>query len=117
MSLIADLPEPKEAAEIRLSFKPGVEFKTLGPAVIEDLKKVAENRTHLSLAPNNYEGVRMNFDKDHGDGWALVRMSLHDPIMPINVESETGGGNAVIIRELYELLKGYKFLNLENLEI
>ena len=69
-----------------------------------------------SLAPDNFEGVRINFDKDHGDGWALVRMSLHEPIMPINVESNRAGGNKVIIAQLYEILKGYPFLNTDNME-
>lgn len=116
MALISDLPEPKEATEIRLNFMPNVEFKTLGSNVIEALKKITAERDYLSLAPNNYEGVRLNFDRDHGNGWALIRMSLHEPIMPINVESNSEGGNAVIIGELHELLKNYDFLNLENLK-
>ncbi len=116
MSLIADLPEPAEAKEIRLSFAEGADFKTLGGGVIENLKKAAAECEGLSLAPDNFEGVRINFAKDCGDGWALVRMSLHEPIMPINVESNTKGGNTVIISRLYELLKGYPFLNTEKLK-
>ena len=53
----------------------------------------------------------MNFDKEHGNGWALVRMSLHEPILPVNAESAVKGGNALIARELYELLKDYPFLD------
>ncbi len=116
MDLIADLPEPKEAREIRLTFAEGVDFKTLGGGVIEDLKRAAGNLPGLSLAPDNYEGVRINFDRSHGDGWALIRMSLHEPIMPINVESNTEGGNAVILASLRELLKGYSFLNTDKLD-
>ncbi|MDE7158425.1 MAG: phosphomannomutase/phosphoglucomutase, partial [Clostridiales bacterium] len=115
-ALIADLPEPAEAAEIRLQFAAGCDFKTLGANVIEDLKKAAKEKNYLSPAPVNHEGIRMNFDKTHGDGWALVRMSLHEPIMPVNVESNQKGGNALIVNELYELLKGYSFLNLEPLK-
>ena len=104
------------AAEIRLTFTPGCDFKTLGGSVIEDVKKLADEKDYLSPAPDNYEGIRVNFDKEHGDGWALVRMSLHEPIMPINVESNRAGGNKVIIAQLYEILKGYPFLNTENLK-
>ena len=43
-------------------------------------------------------------------------MSLHEPIMPINVESNTEGGNAVILASLRELLKGYSFLNTDKLD-
>ena len=116
LDLIADLPAPAEAAEIRLTFTPGCDFKTLGGGVIEDVKKLADEKDYLSPAPDNYEGIRVNFDKEHGDGWALVRMSLHEPIMPINVESNRAGGNKVIIAQLYEILKGYPFLNTENLK-
>ena len=116
MALISDLPEPKEAKEIRLSFIPDCDFKTLGSGVIADLTKIAQERDYLTLAPENHEGVRINFDRAHGDGWALVRMSLHDPIMPINVESNTVGGNAIIVDQLRELLKNYSFLNTENLK-
>lgn len=114
--LIADLPEPEEAAEIRLPFTAGSDFKTLGAGVIADLKKAAEETDFLSPAPVNHEGIRINFDQSHGNGWALVRMSLHEPIMPVNVESEEKGGNAIIIKELYKLLKGYPFLNCKALK-
>ena len=43
-------------------------------------------------------------------------MSLHEPIMPINVESNEQGGNKRIMRALYKFLSAYPFLNLENLK-
>ena len=116
MALIADLPEPAEAGEVRLKFTPGCDFKTLGAGVIADFTKYAEGCPHLTLAPDNCEGVRVNFDKEHGNGWALVRMSLHEPIMPINVESNDVGGNAKIKAELYAFLSKYDFLDTENLK-
>ena len=116
MALIADLPEPAEAGEVRLKFTPGCDFKTLGAGVIADFTKYAESCPHLTLAPDNCEGVRVNFDKEHGNGWALVRMSLHEPIMPINVESNDIGGNARIKAELYAFLSKYDFLDTENLK-
>ena len=90
--------------------------KALGAGVIADFTKYAESCPHLTLAPDNCEGVRVNFDKEHGNGWALVRMSLHEPIMPINVESNERGGNVRIMRELYAFLKNYPFLNTEPLK-
>ncbi len=114
--LIADLPEPKEAEEIRLNFAAGVDFKTLGAGVLEELADKVKADGNLTIAPNNYEGVRINFGKDAGNGWALVRMSLHEPIMPINAESNETGGNAKIRNRLYEMLQGYPFLNAEKLK-
>lgn len=116
LDLISDLPEPAEAAEVRLTFAPDCDFKTLGGKVIEDLKKIAERSPCLSLAPDNHEGVRINFGEEQGDGWALVRMSLHEPIMPINAESNRAGGNKRILNTLYGYLKEYSFLNTDNLK-
>ncbi len=116
LSLIADLPEPKEAAEVRLTFAPDCDYKTLGEQVIQDLGAYAIAKPYLSLAPDNFEGVRVNFDKSHGAGWVLVRMSLHEPIMPINAESDAKGGNKLMLKELLRFLEKYPFLNRENLE-
>ena len=115
MQLISDLPEPAEAKEVRLNFAAGVDFKTLGGGVIEDIKRAAETSCRFSLAPENCEGVRLNFGKEYGDGWALVRMSLHEPIMPINAESNSAGGVALILKELHRLLQKYAFLDAEKL--
>ena len=117
MALIADLPEPREAAEIRLKFVPGCDFKALGAGLLKELQEYVGKTPYLSPAPNNIEGVRINFDGEHGDGWALVRMSLHEPILPINVESNRTGGNQIIAKELYAFLSGYEsFLLTENLK-
>ena len=117
MELISDLPEPAEAAEIRLKFVPGCDFKALGAGLLKDLADYVEETTYLTPAPNNFEGVRINFDGEHGDGWALVRMSLHEPILPINVESNRSGGNQVIAKELYAFLSRYEsFLDTANLK-
>ena len=64
----------------------------------------------------HYEGVRINFDKAHGDGWALVRMSLHEPIMPVNFESNVKGGVKKIAETLYSLLGKYDFLQTDPLK-
>lgn len=114
--LITDLPCPVEAAEVRLTFRKGVDFKALGPTVIKDFQALAKKEPFLIPAPDNYEGMRVNFDKYHGDGWILIRMSLHEPIMPINLESNSKGGIKILAKELYEFIRKYDFLNLEKLE-
>lgn len=114
--VIKDLPMPKESAELRPSFKKGTDFKALGAGVIEELAAYAEALPFVSPAPDNFEGIRLNFDREHGDGWLLARMSLHEPIMPINIESNSAGGVSLIAAELYKFLKGYPFLDLSPLE-
>ena len=48
-------------------------------------------------------------------GWFLLRMSLHDPLMPLNVESGEAGGVAAIVGELREFLAGWERLDLGSL--
>ena len=114
--LIADLEMPEEAQEIRLRFVSGCDFKTAGASLLEDFKAYALAHAHASPAPDNHEGCRVCYDKEHGNGWALVRMSLHDPILPINVESNEIGGCKKIAADLYAFLKNYDCLDLSPME-
>ena len=114
-SLVEDLKSPLEAVEIRMNFDTSIDFTSYGLNIIEDLKIYAKEN-NLSLTPNNYEGVRIDFDKDSGDGWLLLRMSLHDPIMPLNIESNVERGAKIIASKLLVFLKQYNFLNKTNLE-
>ena len=109
-SLIADLREPKEAKEFRFKIL-SEDFKAVGQNVLDDLQKTAEGKEGWALVPNNYEGVRVNV----GKGWFLLRLSLHDPILPLNVESDEEGGLRLIAEELYEFLKNYEALDLAPL--
>ncbi len=113
--LIADLKLPVESSEIRMGFKADVDFKEYGKGVLADLEAYAVENG-WAVAPSNYEGIRISFAKGEGDGWFLLRMSLHDPIMPLNIESDVNGGNLVIAKKLYEFLAKYEGLNIENLK-
>ncbi len=107
--LIRDLPEPAEAAEVRPGFTEAgkADFKKYGQQAIEDVRARVPSIPGLSLTPENYEGVRINFDKNSGDGWALIRMSLHEPILPVNFESNSPGGCKIIAGKLFDLLRKY----------
>ena len=53
----------------------------------------------------------MAFINTDGDGWFLLRLSLHDPLMPLNIESDSAGGVKIIARKLYEVIKKYDKLD------
>ena len=80
------------------------------------LREYSEKQAGFTVAPSNYEGVRVSLDKANGDGWFLVRMSLHDPIVPINIESNEKGGVKKIAEKLYSFMKKYSGLDLTNLK-
>ena len=117
VSLISSLTRPAEADEIRLGFTDeSKDFKAEGAKIIDDLKTAANERADIAPATDNYEGVRMSFKKEDGGGWILVRMSVHDPVVPINIESDALGGNLKKAKKLLNLLEAYSFLNVENLK-
>ncbi len=109
-SLIADLQEPAESSEFRMNLQTP-DFRAYGGDILEKLRAYAEAQSGWDLAPDNFEGVRVNLDADHGDGWFLLRMSLHEPLMPLNIESDMAGGVKVIAQELYPFLAPFDQLD------
>lgn len=108
--LTVDLKEPIESKEIRFKITEA-DFRTCGEKIIEDLLQYAERQEGWQVADDNREGIRVYFDKNNGDGWFLLRLSVHDPIMPLNIESDSVGGVDIIYNKLYEFLKTTKGLD------
>lgn len=90
-SLISALKDPAEECELRFRIK-CEDFKEYGNKVIADLEKYAENEADMRIADDNREGIRIYFDDEEMKGWLLLRLSVHDPIMPLNIESDVAGG-------------------------
>ena len=89
-TLLSDLREPVEAAEYRLKIK-AEDFRTCGNAWIDALETYAKKQG-WAIAPDNREGIRVSFAEPELHGWFLLRLSVHDPILPLNVESDVPGG-------------------------
>ena len=69
----------------------------------------------ITLEEPNYEGVRINFkavEEGGIDGWCLLRKSLHDPILPMNIASDQKGGSDKIKRVMSKFLSQYAGLDL-----
>lgn len=113
--LIADLKEPLESEEFRLNISAD-DFKSYGSDMIAALEAYAKTQAGFHIAPDNHEGIRVSFGDGDGNGWFLVRLSLHDPLIPVNVESDVKGGARVITEKLYAFLKDYDKLDLSPIE-
>ena len=111
-SLIEELKDPMEATELRFKIKCD-DFKTYGNKVIDELTEFAENEDGWRVADDNREGIRIFFDD--AEGWLLLRLSVHDPIMPLNIESDTIGGTRKIAEDFYSFIKAYEDLDLTSL--
>lgn len=107
--MLKDLKEPAESKEIRFKITEE-DFRACGEKIIADLEKYAENEPNWIVADDNREGIRVSFDKENGDGWFLLRLSVHDPIMPLNIESDSVGGVEKIYNQFYQFLKTTKGL-------
>jgi phosphomannomutase len=96
--LIAELPEPAEAVE----FRPQIlvdDFSAYADRVLDAFKDFVEQQDGWYITPNSYEGVHVSCE----GGWILLRKSLHDPQMPINIESDNAGG----VDPLVETVRGF----------
>lgn len=96
--MLSELREPAEALEVRIPILEK-DFRALGQSLIVSLESYAEDRG-WRIAPDNREGIRVSFPAGEGEGWFLVRLSVHDPILPVNIESDVTGGAAVILEKL-----------------
>ncbi len=116
-SLIDELSEPAESAEIRMNIK-DEDFRAAGQSVIETVLNKTLEDPEWHLAPDNREGVRISFSLDGGvdNAWFLLRLSVHDPVMPLNAESDVPGGVKIMMQQLYELLKDTEVLDLAPLK-
>ncbi len=113
--LLSDLKDPLETQEFRMNINTE-DFKSYGNKIINNLKIYAANQEGWISAADNYEGIRVSFDKNNGAGWFLLRLSLHDPLMPLNIESNTYGGIKIIASMLLDYLKQYKNLDTTSLK-
>ncbi len=113
-NLLLDLKCPKEEREVRLKFLTK-DFTSYGKMLIDNLTNFAASNDALTLAKYNYEGVRANVD--YARGWFLVRMSVHDPIMPINIESDKVGGARLIAKLLYSFISSFSGIETTELKL
>ena len=118
-SLIDELHEPVESVEIRMAL-PEDDVRAAGQEVIEVVLSHTLDNPEWTLATDNREGVRITFNLDGGvsNAWFLLRLSLHDPVMPLNAESDVPGGVRTMLSQLYQLLKDAELrLDLEPLRL
>jgi Phosphomannomutase len=107
--LIADLQQPVESKEIRFKIDTN-DFKAYGEQVLEHIKTAVEKDSDWQLVSPNYEGVRIACTGEEEQGWFLLRQSLHDPVLPLNIESNVEGGVNRITERVLSLLSDFKAL-------
>lgn len=112
--LIAELEEPKESVELRFNITEA-DFRPVGEKILADLEAYGKAQGY-DVADDSFEGVRIAFPQSEGDGWFLLRLSVHDPVMPLNVESGTDGGTKILAKKLLAFLETVEGLDIAPLK-
>ena len=107
--ILKNLKEPLEECETRIKIDTD-DFREYGNSILEDFKAFADNTNGIERVKLNFEGVKVNFEKKNGDGWLLLRLSLHEPLLVANCESNSKGGTKKMLEQLKAFLSKYKFL-------
>ncbi len=101
-SLISDMASAGVEREIRINIT-DENFTEYGKKVLEGFEKSAREKGY-NVSDNSFEGVRVSFD---GEGWFLLRLSLHDPLLPLNIEGKTENDTTHLIEIVKQLLKDF----------
>ncbi|MFD3157802.1 phosphomannomutase/phosphoglucomutase [Haloimpatiens sp. FM7330] len=109
--LIKDLKEANVSVEYRIKIK-CENFKDYGTKILNDLEEYCTNKEGWKIEVPNYEGVRVKC----GDAWFLMRLSLHDPVMPINLETNSQKEKQDILKCLLDFLSKYQDLDISVLK-
>ncbi len=113
-SLIEPLQEPKETNEFRIKVDIA-NFQEYGNSVIHQLEDLIKNVDNWEKESANYEGIRVNCSIPGGKAWFLLRLSLHDPILALNIESDVTGGTKHITSILQPFFNKFEALKNKSL--
>ena len=89
--LCAALEAPLEEAEIRLGIQETA-FRAYGEGVIARLEETAKAADGVSIATDSFEGTKIIFDRPTLRGFFIFRLSVHDPVIPVNFFADTKDG-------------------------
>lgn len=105
--MLVSLKMPVEEREYRFKILES-DFKSYGEMVISELEKYAASHVDWKIADDNHEGIRVSAF----GGWFLLRLSVHDPVMPINFESSVKGGIDKMVFALKDFFKNFSGLDI-----
>lgn len=109
--LIDNLREPEEEKELRFKILCD-DFRPEGEKIIALFEKEAARKPEWKASDDNHEGIRINADSDNGNGWFLLRLSVHDPIIVLNAESSESGGIIKMLKTVYEVISKAESIDL-----
>ena len=110
--VLNEIKEPAEEKELRFKIKDVNNFREIGNQVLEKLKDYVLTISNWEFETPNYEGIRVNVDKEN---WFLLRLSLHEPLLCLNIETTENGKVEEILIKLKEFLRTQENIDISNL--
>lgn len=110
--VLNEIKEPAEEKELRFKIKDVNNFREIGNQVLEKLKDYVLTISNWEFETPNYEGIRVNVDKEN---WFLLRLSLHEPLLCLNIETTENGKVEEILIKLKDFLRTQENIDISNL--
>ena len=117
-ALIDGLAEPVERTEIRMRILDEDAPAESVQEIVEMILSHTLENPEWQMSPDSREGVRITFNLDGGvnNAWFQLRMSVHDPVVALNAESDVPGGVRQMLAALYGLIGDTAALDLAPLK-
>lgn len=109
--LIKDLKEPKETLSVKLPILKE-DYREYGETVLEKINEILAEQTGWTVANDSFEGVRVSANEMAGNGFFVLRISVHDPAMPLDIQSDDIGGTLIMAEKLNNILSTFEYLDL-----
>lgn len=112
--LLKEYTDAKGHIEIRIPIH-STKVISSGRQVLTQLKKYILNIKSCSIEKKNQEGVRLTFKARWQEGWCIIRQSVHDPILVLNIESYVNNGSMYILKSLIPFFEKFDFINMDEI--
>jgi phosphomannomutase len=102
--LIRTLEQPVETQELRCKITTS-DYKDTGEKVIASLED--QLPAGWQIDKENEEGIRVQVSAPYGKGWFLLRLSLHEPLLVLQIENDEPGHMQAIVGNISQFLQQF----------
>ena len=69
----------------------------------------------MTSSPNFLKSAVSSLRDNYGDGWFLLRLSLHEPLLVLQIENDVAGLMPIVLKQIHELMNHFPKVNQEKL--
>lgn len=106
--LLLSLEQPAETLELRFKIEAD-DYQAYGKQVIQSVEQ--SSISGWKKDAENEEGVRFDLEAPYGSGWFLLRLSLHEPLLVLQIENDQKGYMVLVLKKIQELLADFDEIN------